>query len=921
MRKLYTFLLTTLTLLSFSQQGDFLLTEHFPRQSTIDNTNFEIINDNLGRLCVANRSGVLKYDGEAWDFYKTPSAALSIAVDTSNVVYVGCIGSVGMIDFQERSIVYQPLIEGDSINDLFLETLYKNEKVFFLSSEKLVVYDIQKRSANVYSDFYLNLFELDGEMYVNNANYETFLVSDTLEKVTIERPISYSHTRPGVPALTIDFDGKVYRSENGNFLEIPQNKIIEERGYEIQEVKWINDSLFVCSTFESGLLFFNANKPNYIDVTNYHSGLPDNEIYALHVDQNNGVWGAHQFGITQISPLFPAYSYSHFPGINGSLTSTNTYNDRLWVTTSLGLYYFDRDTLFETKVYYEVVPSKTSKKPTKTTEKKKSKTKKVAETNEKKPILKRLFGKKKRAENTSNKEDNADKKPKKSKGLFKSIAKVFDGKSEVEKVKGKLDRNAKYIRKTRKTPIDIKYSFKKVEGTDGKFLDVVPYKGKLLGISNSGVYEIIGNEAEMIIEEDIESYTINDLDQLVLSTTYLAVKCYKEMGDIWVEQISQPIGDIIVGLASGKDGTLWLAGANTLYLSELTDSSFFLVDSYDLNNEYLDQVNLLEIKERTYFINSQGYYYYDTSENSIREDKKLSEELGNPINHIFDKSGNAVWVYTGKVWNKIKSDGEVESFEYLGLFPDLRSINSSNDSEHIWLVTNSNDILKYDPDQKNNLGFFNLFVRKVSNEKGAIDQDEKFTLNYDENFLNIQLSKPDFLGLLNPEFQYKLNGLNTEWSEWTKSKTIDFSFLPQGSYELLVRSRDTFGRMEESSALSFKVKPPYWQTPWFYAIQMIFFGSLVLLSTRLNQNNSTNRFLSGALTILTLVLIIEFLQSAISSYLVVKSTPVVDFLFDALVAFMIFPLERILRELMTKGKIKVGVKRGNASLDTNSATE
>ena len=231
------------------------------------------------------------------------------------------------------------------------------------------------------------------------------------------------------------------------------------------------------------------------------------------------------------------------------------------------------------------------------------------------------------------------------------------------------------------------------------------------------------------------------------------------------------------------------------------------------------------------------------------------------------------------------------------------------------------DIAKNDPDQKNNLGFFNLFVRKVSNEKGAIDQDEKFTLNYDENFLNIQLSKPDFLGLLNPEFQYKLNGLNKEWSEWTKSKTIDFSFLPQGSYELLVRSRDTFGRMEESSALSFKVKPPYWQTPWFYAIQMIFFGSLVLLSTRLNQNNSTNRFLSGALTILTLVLIIEFLQSAISSYLVVKSTPVVDFLFDALVAFMIFPRERILRELMTKGKIKVGVKRGNASLDTNSATE
>ena len=209
---------------------------------------------------------------------------------------------------------------------------------------------------------------------------------------------------------------------------------------------------------------------------------------------------------------------------------------------------------------------------------------------------------------------------------------------------------------------------------------------------------------------------------------------------------------------------------------------------------------------------------------------------------------------------------------------------------------------------------FSFFLKRVSNESGDWDQSQKFTLSYDENYLSIELSKPDFLGLLNPEFQYKLDGLHNSWSEWARSKTIDFSFLPEGNYTLKVRSRDAFGRIEEGEVLNFAVKPPYWQTPWFYAIQILFFGGLVFFSTKLNQDSSKNRLLRSGLTLLTLVLIIEFLQSAIGSLFNFKSTPVVDFLLDACIAFMIFPLERLLRELMTKGKVKVKINTDNIPL-------
>lgn len=878
---------------SSAQKGDFLLTHHFPRHSNIDNSNFEITNDNNGRLCIANRSGVLKYDGEAWDYYPTPSAALSLAVDSSDVVYVGCIGSIGMIDFHERSVKYKQIVETDSLDDLFLETHYFKNKVYFMGSNNLFIYDVESESILRHEGEFLNIYELDAEMFVNTSN-GTFLINDSLTSISPDQKVSYSSKRKGQSDLVVTYDNNLYQYINFEFKTLPQNTFIEENGYEIKEIKWLNDSLFVCSTFESGIILFNINQPKYAEVTNYQSGLPDNQVYTIHTDNSNGIWAATQFGLTHIAPIFPAYSYSHFNGLNGNLTGVSDFNNELWVTTSVGLYYFDRDTIFENKVYYEV-------------ERKKSKTSnrmptpKPSQEKDEKPLLKRLFGKKKQAVG----ED--DKKSKK--GIFSAISDIFEGDNKVEKVKGKLDKNVRYVRRVRKIPVDIIYSFEQVNGANGKFLSITPYQDKLLAISTSGIYEITKSEANIIIPESIRAFTVNDDDQLIVSTADLDVKVYKLIDEVWLEQVSHSVNDIIVSMREDDKGAIWMAGSSAIYKTSTSDSTFTIDQKLPLNNIFLDEVNILNRNDTLYFINSQGYFFYNQKTDMVDEDVALKMKIGPPIHHLFDPVEKGVWVFNGKVWQHLKENGEVETLEYLGLFSDLRAISIDRSSDKLWLITQSNDILKYDPTKKGGMESFNFFLKRVSNEKGDIDQSKRFILNYDENFLSIELSKPDFLGLLNPEFQYKLEGLHTAWSDWSSSKSIDFSFLPEGNYNLLVRSRDAFGRIEEGEVLSFAVRPPYWQTPWFYAIQIIFFGGLVFFSTKLNQDSSKNRLLRSGLTLLTLVLIIEFLQSAIGSLFSFKSTPVVDFLLDASIAFMIFPLERLLRELMTKGKVNVNISK------------
>lgn len=905
MRHLFTaILLCLISTYSFAQKGDFLLAHHFPRHSNIDNSNFEITSDSYGRLCIANRSGVLKYDGEVWDFYQTPSAALSIAVGSSDVVYVGCIGSVGMIDFHNRKIQYKSILEADTLDDLFLETQYLRNKVYFMGSNNLIVYDVVTKETKHHIGSYMNIYELDDEILVNTTENKTYVINDSLTAISPAKKIAYSSKRKGKPDLAIGYDQLIYTYQDFEFKKLPQNSFLDKMGFEVKEIQWLNDSLFVCSTFEDGLVLFNQKDSKYAEVSNYNTGLPDNEVYTIHTDNSNGIWAAHQFGITQIAPLFPAYSYSQFSGLNGNLTSVSNYGKDLWVTTSLGLFYFDRDTVFENKVYYEVQRKK-RKTSTKTT-------KKAPSNDDRKPLLKRLFGKKNRAQN----EEETKKK-----GLFNAIADIFDNDDNVEKVKGKLDKNAKYVRKVRKVPVDINYTFKQVNGANGKFISVIPYKNKLLGVSTSGIYELTKDGAQIIIPESVRSFMVNNQDQLVISTSNLDLKLYNLSDEIWVEQLSTPMNDIIVSMQEDDNGNMWMAGSESIYKTTSTDSTFSINQEFALNNIFLDEVNILNRKDTLYFINSQGYFYYDASSNKVEENISLKMKVGQPIHHLFDPVEQDVWVFNGKVWSHLKKDGSIETLEYLGLFPDLRSISIDQSNNQIWLITQNNDILKYDPSKAGGMESFDFFLKRVSNESGELDQSEKFILSYDENFLSVELSKPDFLGLLNPEFQYKLQGLHDEWSEWGGSKSIDFSFLPEGSYVLKVRARDAFGRIEEGEMLNFSVKPPYWQTPWFYAIQIIFFGGLVYFSTKLNQDSSKNRLLRGGLTLLTLVLIIEFLQSAIGSLFSFKSTPVVDFLLDASIAFMIFPLERLLRELMTKGKVKVKINKENIPLVGKDASK
>ncbi|HET7434834.1 MAG TPA: diguanylate cyclase, partial [Thermoanaerobaculia bacterium] len=82
-------------------------------------------------------------------------------------------------------------------------------------------------------------------------------------------------------------------------------------------------------------------------------------------------------------------------------------------------------------------------------------------------------------------------------------------------------------------------------------------------------------------------------------------------------------------------------------------------------------------------------------------------------------------------------------------------------------------------------------------------------------------------------YQYKLDPLDSAWSNWISDPFIDYTHLPNGSYTLRIRARNANGTASAENAWSFTVLPPWYRTQWAYALAILAAIALVIAVVRL----------------------------------------------------------------------------------------
>ena len=71
------------------------------------------------------------------------------------------------------------------------------------------------------------------------------------------------------------------------------------------------------------------------------------------------------------------------------------------------------------------------------------------------------------------------------------------------------------------------------------------------------------------------------------------------------------------------------------------------------------------------------------------------------------------------------------------------------------------------------------------------------------------------------QYQYKLNGVQDEWSDWTKLPYKEFTNLAVGNYSFVIRAKLPNGYITKENKIEIEILPPWYRTWYAYLAYLI----------------------------------------------------------------------------------------------------
>lgn len=870
------------------QTGNYFLSHYAPADEDIDHLCFDITQDHRGVLYFANKAGVLAFDGRNWLMISSPAPIYTVSVTSTGDVFAGGLSGFGRVLNSGGEKKYEHLSTGVASATNVFQSLAVSGKIYFLSSTGFFVLNPATGATEITINpskeqgLFKNLFDIEGEVYVSTEQDDMFkfdgskLVRSQLNPSAGE--ILFTHALAGGKKTLLGTSAdRVFIYEDQRFTEVPIKDIEYLHTNVLVSGAWINDFLISLGTLRGGVIFINPVTGETMEITNYYTGLPDNEVFAMHGDQKECVWVAHDYGFTRIAPFVPFRTFNHYPGLEGNLLCAYSADDGVYVGTSLGLFKLIKDEIFTEEEYY-VTRKRTSAAATE----REAAPEEVAAQSTREKAKRGLFGlgrKRVKKDETPTQESPADK---------KSTAKRPAATSTVNTRE----------RRTRKVLKSLQYRYAKVQGMNGKVTELMKVDGLLMAGGLGGVFIIDNLNARPVTSDPVRSmFRSPSLNQIFISTYNEEIKSFAmKAGNFQETHLLDTLQEYVSYIFEDKLQNLWLCGRAGVLKVEMIDNEITNIENVPYLKPSIDETVGLAVGSDVYVVNSGEFQLYDPAASRFVKYDSL------PGTRKYFASAGSFWFHDSHRWRTI--DQRLASrmqLDWLGLFSDIRYLTTTGEAPGLWVITANNELYKFTPTEKDRPAPYPLFLKEVRGPEAGLASKPRLEIEEDQGALTFEFIQPDYFGNHSTEYRYLLGGMTDVWSIWSAANNeITFPYLPSGNYEISVQSKDIFGKVSELDKIFFSVKPPYWRQPWFYALEVGFFGMLVLLSVRLSVSNEKYRPISRVLSLLTVIIFIQLVQTSVYALINLQSSPVVEFLIQVFIAFLVLPLEVRLRNLMQR---------------------
>jgi Y_Y_Y domain len=824
----------------FAQTGHSFLAHYAPSDERIDYRSMGMVQDERGLIYFTNKKGVMEFDGKNWQLIATPGAVYTLALH-HNEVWVGGVFGFGKLIEKGSHRVY----ESFSTSPAIFSSAVANDQVLFCNENKLFILSadkIEKEVAAEGSDNFAGLLAIHEKVFLKSFRQGLLQwTGEKLQKPEVALPteseiiFSASLEKSGDVMLGTEA-GKVYLMKGkAPPVELKLNDETYLRQNKLVNGVWASEKLIALGTLRGGVLLISPTTGVTEETIDYNSGLGDNEVFALLSDHNEGVWVAHEYGFTRIAPSLPFRSFNHYSGLAGNLLCAHSINGQVYVGTTLGLYLLAK----EVPVNKAVV--KVQKAPDKQQESKHT-----------------FFGflRKKKKEPPA--------------PLAKST------------IENKIIK-------------PLGYAYRRVEGIDGKVMQLIEVNGKLIAAGLGGVHEIEGAKAKAILVEPVRMVFFSTaLQQLVVGTYEEEIKSFLRGGPVWKQtHLLDTLNDYVSYGFEDNLQNLWLCGRTQVHKIETVDGKISDVASLPVDNSSLDEMVGVAYGNEVYLAASDEFRKFDRKNSFVKYDSL-------PGPHRYFASAGYFWFNDGNQWRTVDSRLRALKLQWLGLFPNLRFLAPDANAQGLWVITAENELYKF---SNNTLlledQHYPLLLREVRGQEIRLAKGKGVTMDQPENTLSFEFIQPDYVSRQAMQYRYQVKGLTNGWTVWSNANYIaNFPYLPPGSYQLAMQSRDLLGNESKVEMIPFKVLPPYWKRWWFYALEFAFFSFLMFLSVKLSDADSKYRYVSQMLSLLTVIIFIQFISTAINSMIEIKSSPVIQFFIQVFIAILVFPVESYFRKFM-----------------------
>lgn len=886
MKPILTFVLLLYAMAGFAQNGNYFLAHYSAGKKNFNNVCFDIAQDDLGVMYFATKAGVMAFNGKDWELLKRRAAVYSIHITSAGQKFWAGADGFGRIGFDESGFQeLETLVDSTSMD--VVQCMSVEHNVYFLGSEQIYFFDTRSEKVSTIKTSDTGginrLFELYGVVYASSETGEIYRIDDQKlvpSALDIKSEIVFI-SRIGNDYVFGTTDNKLFTlNEALQVNPVP----IEDKEYADASVivsgSWINRQLLALGTLRGGIMFINPITGKTQEIINYSTGLPDNEVFALMGDRNQNVWVAHEYGYTRISPFMPFRSFSHYPGLQGNLLCAFSSQNGVYVGTSLGLFKLTKEDIYDELIYFADVQVE----------------EKIPET----PVA-----------DKGNKTEAAKPDPQKSeskkRGIFAFLRRkkekqiTENASQDVQEIASQSpppEASQPKYRKEKRTQKILRASqfvYEKVAGIDAKITNLVEVNGSLIASGLGGIFEVRGLRSKVLLKEPIHYLFASAHEKIIFASTYDdKVRSLVFETNQWKQaDLLDRIDDQINFIFEGEDREFWVCGMDRIYQYQITDYNVNLMHSIDLSNSDAEKTLGISDGGVVMFANSQGFFRFDRSTRQLAR----VDSLPSPIQY-FAQHGSMVYL-DDHGWNLAGKLDSHANLKLLNLFHDLRFITTDVRDGDLWIISGSNELFKLFGerpivDQES----FPVILKSVTYQDQKKGYEISLTFSEDKSDITFEIAQSDYVSPDALEFRYMLQGMpKEEWTDWAaEHNAIHFPYLPPGDYTLQVQSRNILGKVTELKPFEFQVLPPYWKRSWFYAMEFAILASLVMLSFKLNTRY---RIVSRILSLLTIILLIQFIQTLIDSFLPFeKESPVVAFVIQVFVALMILPVEGFLRKLM-----------------------